>query len=335
MIEDVERVLARVRAMHEQVRAAVGERLQAVRLSGQREQASAAQGWGAGDRTYALDTLADAPLQQFVRELGAERPVILVAEGPGLLRAAPPHVSGQSPNPQALRFIVDPIDGTRALMHDLRPAWVLTGVAPDHGEATRLSQVELAVQTELPTTGAASYHVLRALRGQGATLARHDVLTGEQLDETPLRVRDGLPLDNGFFSFTRYLPDERPYVTALEQRFLERAVPALGLDGHLLYEDQWLCTAGQLFLLATGRYRLLADLRATLARRHGLSGFAVKPYDVGTLLIFQEAGVPVTDASGAELDAPLDTETALDVLAYGSEAHRVAFEPHLQTALRG
>jgi hypothetical protein len=216
----------------------------------------------------------------------------------------------------------------------MRSAWVLTGVAPDGGPATRLSDVTFALQTELPTTSAAIYHVLTAERGRGATIARHDVRTGELLDERSLRADPNAPIDNGFFSFTRYLPAERPFVWALEQAFLERALPELGLDPRLLYEDQYLCTAGQLFLLATGRYRLLADLRARLALRTNVAGFSAKPYDLSTLLIFEEAGVIVHDADGRPLDAPLDTETALDVIAYGSETARQAFEPHLRAALR-
>ena len=48
------------------------------------------------------------------------------------------------------RVIVDPIDGTRGLMYQKRPAWILTGVAPNRGEATSLADIELAVQTEIP-----------------------------------------------------------------------------------------------------------------------------------------------------------------------------------------
>ena len=42
----------------------------------------------------------------------------------------------------------------------------------------------------------------------------------------------------------------------------------------------------------------------------------------------------VHDADGRPLDAPMDTETALDVVAYGSEQARRAFEPHLRAALK-
>lgn len=326
---DATALLDDVRSLHEAIRVAVAERLELARSGGDRRLASEPGEEGAGDLGYALDAVADAPLEAFVARVGARRPVTLVAEGPGESSAAPEG----SASAAGVRVLVDPVDGTRPLMLDMRSAWVLTGVAPDRGPTTRLSDVTLAVQTELPTTGAAVYHVLTAERGRGATMARHDVRTGALLDEGPLRVHPEAPLDNGFFSFTRYLPAERPFVWALEQAFLERALPALGLDPRLLYEDQYLCTAGQLFLLATGRYRLLADLRARLAQRTDVAGFSAKPYDLSTLLIFEEAGVVVHDAEGRPLDAPLDTETALDVVAYGSERVRAAYEPHLRAAL--
>lgn len=352
-----ERLLRDVRQLHEEIRAEVAERLTRARSERGDRLTSRPGGWGAGDRSYALDEAADAALAGFLARVGARRPLTLVAEGPGVQHASPPRAAPEAPAhdggthdtavhaaeasdaaPEAggpLRVIVDPIDGTRPLMHDMRSAWVLTGVAPDRGEHTRLSQIELAVQTELPTTSAAEYRVLMARRGGGATLARHDVRSGECLEQRALLVDDELPLDNGVFSFVRYLPVERPLVAALEQRFLERAVPALSLDPHLLYDDQYLCTAGQLFLAATGRYRLLADLRAWLGARHGLANFAVKPYDLATLLVFTEAGLPVFDAQGAPLDGPLDTDTPMSVVAYGNASMRAAFAPHLRAAMEG
>ena len=49
-------------------------------------------------------------------------------------------------------WVLDPIDGTRCIMHDKRSAWVLAGIAPQKGEATRLSDIVAASMTELPTT---------------------------------------------------------------------------------------------------------------------------------------------------------------------------------------
>ncbi len=322
-------LLAATRELHEDIRRGVAERLAAARRAQDPTLADRPGDWGAGDISYALDEPAEAAVTDFVERLARRHPVTLVCEGPGLVaHAGPP--GGDAP---AVRAIVDPVDGTRSLMHDMRSAWALTGIAPDRGDATRLSDVEVAVQTELPTTSAGVYHVLTAVRGAGARIARHDVATGALLEERALVAPRALTLDNGYLAFTRYLAVERPVVAELERCFLDRALAAHGLDPRLVYDDQYLCSAGQLFLVTTGRYRMLADLRGWLRATRGIENFTAKPYDLAALLVYREAGVPVLDAEGRPLDAPLDTETALSVLAWPNETLREAFEPHLRAAM--
>jgi len=324
---DADILLPIVRSFHEDVRGRVAALLAEARETGRPGLASRPGKWGAGDMTFALDDEAGRALQAFGDALGQHGSAVIVAEGPGERR----HGAGGAP---FVRALVDPVDGTRPLMQEMRSAWVLTGLAPDGGAATRLSDIEIAVQTELPTNTAAVYHVASAQRGAGATIARHDVITGDELDVRPLRVHEELPLDNGTFSFTRYLPAGRVIAAELEQRFLEAAIAAHDIDPHLIYDDQYLCSSGQLFLVTTGRYRMLADLRGWLGARHGIATFAAKPYDLAALLIYEEAGVTVLDAAGQPLDAPCDTETPLDVVAFGNETLRRAYWPLLAELLR-
>ncbi|MCB9897887.1 MAG: hypothetical protein H6825_07785 [Planctomycetes bacterium] len=324
---DREFLLTRTRALHEEIRVAVAERLERARAVERPELASEPGAQGAGDVTYALDELAEEPLRRFVDAVAERQPVTLVAEGPGVI------VSSGGGRGAPVRALVDPVDGTRSIMHDMRSAWALTGIAPDRGDETRLSQVEVAVQTELPTTSAAVYHVLTAVRGGGATIARHDVRTGRELERRPLRVRAHVPLENGYLCFARYLAAERPLVAELERGFLERAIAAHSLDPRLLYDDQYLCSAGQLHCVVTGRYRMLADLRGWLRETTGVANFTAKPYDLAALLVYEEAGVPVLDAAGRPLDAPFDTETPLSVVAFANAQVRAALEPHLRAAM--
>lgn len=325
---DAAALLAATRRMHEVIRAGVTSCLADARRAGDPTVANQPGAWGAGDISYALDLPAEAAIEAFGNDLARTHPVTLVCEGPGVVEHR-----GVGGGP-ALRAIIDPVDGTRSLMHDMRSAWALTGIARDRGEATRLSDIEVAVQTELPTSTAAVYHVMTAVRGQGARIARHDVTTGAVIEEAPLLAPQDLPLDNGYLAFTRYLAVERPLVAQLEQLFLDSALPAHGLDPRLIYDDQYLCSAGQLFLVTTGRYRMLADLRGWLRETRGLRNFTAKPYDLAALLIYREAGVLVQDAAGDPLDAPLDTETALSVLAWPNETLRAAFQPHLLAAMQ-
>ena len=324
---DADVLLPIVRSFHEDVRGRVGALLTEARETGRPGLLSQPGKWGAGDMAFALDEEAERALQAFGENLARHGPAVIVAEGPGERR----HGASGAP---FVRALVDPVDGTRPLMQEMRSAWVLTGLAPDGGAATRLSDIEIAVQTELPPSTAGVYHVLSARRGAGATIARHDVITGEELDVRPLRVHEELPLDNGTFSFTRYLPAGRALAAELEQRFLEAAIATHGLDPHLIYDDQYLCSSGQLFLVTTGRYRMLADLRGWLGERHGIANFTAKPYDLAALLVYEEAGVTVLDAAGQPLDAPCDTETPLDVVAFGNETLRRAYWPLLAELLR-
>lgn len=337
-------LLAATRRMHEAIRQRTSALLERARLANQPDLASAPGPWGFGDLSYPLDEEAEDALEDFGQEVGARQPLVLIAEGPGMKRYGAMEgegggsgAAGAAPRGigPAIRVLIDPVDGTRSLMHDMRSAWALTGIAPDRGEATRLSDCVLAVQTELPTTSAGIYHVLWAERGKGATIARHEVATGRELERRPLVATSVDRIDNGYLCFERFLPVERPLVADLESRFLARAIEAFDLSPRLLYDDQYLCSAGQLFLVATGRYRMLADLRGWLARTRGIDNFTSKPYDLSTLLIWNEAGVPVLDDELAPLDAPMDTETKLSVIAFANEELRRKLAPLLRAVMAG
>lgn len=328
LLAQAPRLLAETRALHEVVRRDVAALLERARATGNGELASLPGAWAAGDLSYAIDEPAEAALEAYGEALGRRHPVTLISEGPGL------KTYGAGAPGAPVRVIVDPVDGTRSIMHDMRSAWVLTGIAPDRGDATRLSDCIVAVQTELPVTSAGIYHVLTAIAGQGATIARHDTRTGALIDSRPLRASTEARVDNGYLCFTRFLPVERTAIAALEATFLERIIPALDLSPRLLYDDQYLCNAGQMFFVTTGRYRLLADLRGWLGRTRGLANFTSKPYDMAALLVYREAGIPVLDEHFAPFDAPLDTETRLSIIAFANEALRRALQPHLEAVLR-
>ena len=320
-------LLASIRRFHEAIRSGVSRCLADARRAKNPALANEPGVWGAGDISYALDRPAEAAIEAFADDVARTNPVTLVCEGPGVIQRPG---TGSGP---ALRAIIDPVDGTRSLMHDMRSGWALTGIARDRGELTRLSDIEVAVQTELPTTTAGVYHVLTAIAGQGARIARHEVATGALIEEGPFVAPRKVPLENGYLAFTRYLAVERPLIARLEQQFLDGALTEHGIDPRLVYDDQYLCSAGQLFLVTTGRYRMLADLRGWLRETRGIENFTAKPYDLAALLIYREAGAIVVDAAGDDLDAPLDTETSLSVVAWPNESLRTAFEPHLRTAM--
>ena len=131
---------------------------------------------GPGDTIFQIDKVSEELLlAQLEREAGAIGGIVLVAEGlPGGELLLP---RGSS-KPGAWRFIIDPIDGTRGIMYQKRSAWVLGAVAPNRGEQTRLGDVLLAAQTEIPTLKQHLCDELWAVRGHGANLERFNHLTG-------------------------------------------------------------------------------------------------------------------------------------------------------------
>src|SRR5262245_5775937 len=137
MIRDAARLLDRLRAIHAAIRDAVVADCERSAL----EQSSAVVGDDAGDTIFAIDRVSEDALLHHFEALSHDWPLLLVAEGLGK--------SGRRVLPDGARpeivVIVDPIDGTRGLMYQKRPGWILSGVAPYAGENARLSTIEMAL----------------------------------------------------------------------------------------------------------------------------------------------------------------------------------------------
>src|SRR5215218_3969089 len=93
----------------------------------------------AADTIYQIDTVVEPLLEDFCREWSKTTPLVLIAEGiedeHGVegIKVFP---EGSREEDAKIRLIVDPIDGTRMIMYDKRPAWALAGVAPNRGANT-------------------------------------------------------------------------------------------------------------------------------------------------------------------------------------------------------
>ena len=81
------------------------------------------------DTIYRIDRMTEGSVSGMVRW-----PLARTVAGHLVMEGLEDHTVRSSPSEPAgkrrLKIIVDPIDGTRGLIHDKRPAWVLTGVAP-------------------------------------------------------------------------------------------------------------------------------------------------------------------------------------------------------------
>jgi fructose-1,6-bisphosphatase/inositol monophosphatase family enzyme len=285
-----------------------------------------------GDTIYAIDRVAEHVL---VEEIGRtvatrEAPVLLVAEGLPGGEVIVPEGAGS----RAVRWviIVDPIDGTRGLMYQKRPGWILTGVAAGPGPRT-LADIELAVQTEIPLVKQHLSDELWAVRGRGASALRFNRLTGESVRLDP-HPSTAATIAHGFAMISRFFPGHRAELAAIDDEVAEAVTGPPQPGKALSFEDQYISTGGQLYELMAGHDRFVADLRPLFERqRAGGAALCCHPYDLCTELIARELGVRVTDERGGPLRAPLDVTSDVAWVGYANQALKAQIEPHLHRAL--
>lgn len=281
-------------------------------------------GQGAGDLTFGLDEATEAAVTQWFEETAQAAPLSLFTEDTGWRHRGP---EGEVPDFDhgGPRIVIDPVDGTRNLMMDLRSAWCVVALAPPGTTIPTQGEVVCGVVRELPDSRAATWRTLIATRGQGCQLE----VGGE---ERPLVVDDDGRMDHGYFPFFAFHPRIRPAVTRLGAAVFER-LEAEGVDTATCFDDQYISSGGQLALITLGTYRAVVEPRGFLAERLGPTQ-TCKPYDVaGAILCAQEAGSIVHGLDGEPLDFPLDESTAVSFCAFHNEATRARFFPHLQAAL--
>ena len=338
MIRDLERLLAQLRALHDDIRRTVVAQAEQAssealaRVEDDSEQAS--------DTIFAIDRVSEERLVAFFEhESAPERPLMLIAEGLhdtgfGEGRLVLPR--GCATDDAEVCILVDPIDGTRPYMYQKRSAWILTGVAPNHGADTRLRDIECALQTEIPLVKQHLSDELWAMRGGGLCAERYNRLTGER---RPLILRPSGATDiaQGFATVCRFFPGMREELAAIDEEIMREALGPVRKGRAACFEDQYISSGGQLYELIAGHDRVTMDLRPLvepmLARQGRALGVCAHPYDLSTLLLAEEAGVIVTDGAGQPLDAPLDVSTDVAWIGYANSAIRALVEPALHRAL--
>jgi len=231
------------------------------------------------------------------------------------------------------RIVIDPIDGTRNLMTDLRSAWTVVGLAGAGAEQPTMKDVELGIVSEIPDSRAARYRVFAAERGRGCQFAER-ALDDPSAAFVPWQVDADDRADFGYFVFFGYSPDLRPFVTQRAARFFEALASEESADTRHCFDDQYISSGGLLALLTLGSHRLVVELRALIAEREGRPFVSAKPYDIaGAVLCAQEAGCVVTKLDGSALDFPLDVVTGVDFVGFANAATAERLRPHLRHAL--
>jgi len=302
------------------------------------EMRSAVHKEGEDDTIYQIDKDVEDILVPLL-EAQAEQldGILLLAEGVGedTNGVALPH--GRTPQSCALLVMIDPIDGTRNIMYDKRSAFFLAAVAPNKGKNTKLSDVEVAVMTELSTSRMYMSDTLYAIKGKGAKAFTRNLLTQEVTTKeiTPSKSKT---IYGGFASIAKFFPPGRDILAKIEDLLIERVIPEYPEGKTVVFEDQYISTGGQIYELLMGHDRFIADIRGTLFakfKREGKRiGHICHPYDICTALIATETGVVITDATGKTLDCPLDLLSDVDWIGYANPHIRNEVEHHFLTLLR-
>src|SRR5213594_4235843 len=331
-----ERLLEPIVSIHERIRAAAVDACARAATEQLAAVAADASDMAGGDTIYAIDRLGEDSLVQGLTELAREEPLCLVAEGlPGDSVVLPPDARETDCR---WRLLVDPIDGTRGLMYQKRSAWILTGVAPNRGPSpgTRLRDIVLAVQTEIPLVKQHLSDQLWALRGRGMEARRYNRLSGAR-ERVTLRPSRADTIAHGFATIVRFFPGARDVLAAVDDEVVQALVPPTP-GRAACFEDQYASTGGELYELMAGHDRLVADLRPlvqSVRAAQGLPlGLCCHPYDLCSALIAEEAGVILRDPSGAPVDAPFELAADVAWVGYANERLRALVEPVLQGALR-
>jgi fructose-1,6-bisphosphatase/inositol monophosphatase family enzyme len=330
--------LERLVDLSDRVRAAARGALIGAIAKGSLDELSRQAGTGAGDVTYGIDVPAEDAVSEWFEEVARSSSLSLLTEDAGWRHRGP---DGQGRvreldgfNHGGPRISVDPIDGTRMLMNDLRPAWSVIGLAGKGAGAPKLSEIQIGILSEIPDSRAAKYRRLVASRGKGCRFEERVLADDRVVAERKLDAGSDDRVDHGLFPFFRYMPDQRPEIAAIEAAFFARIAEKAGADVRACWDDQYVSNGGQLALLAMGTYRMIADLREWLARKRGRPTLTGKPYDIaGAVICAEEAGCVVTSVDGSKLDITLDANTPVGFVGWANAATARRLSQHLSAAI--
>ncbi|MBO6586238.1 MAG: hypothetical protein JJ953_09060 [Gracilimonas sp.] len=267
-----------------------------------------------GDISYSIDVKAINIVIDFFKRNPFPGGCILVGEGIG------EKIFTKVGTTPKYKLIIDPIDGTREIMYDKRSAWILTGVAPNKGPETNLEDIFLSIQTEIPVIKQDLFSFVSAEKNKGAFEEVYNANTLEPVsDRKKLTSSSAADLSHGYAVFVNFFPGAKTHISQIEEQFLSKVL--IEEQGNaLVFSDQYLSTGGQIFLLASGKYRMVADLRNSISSQHDLDNIlCCHPYDLCTFLIAREAGCIISSPKDKNLNYNLSTSLDIDWIGFANK----------------
>ena len=330
--EEAERLRALLCAMQDSIQRSVIRSRDATSI----DESSRIEAVTEADTVYHIDAVSESAILAWFREYWPrELSTLVVMEGlPDSVAVVFPEET--PPEDARFRCIIDPIDGTRGLMYDKRSAWILAGIAPNRGPATSLGDIEVAAMTELPVVKQRLADQISAVRGYGpagVTSVRVCLDTGAS-SPLPLQPSRAVDLHHGFVGVSKFFPAGKVLLSQFEEALYRRLYGPGQLGELAIFEDQYICSGGQLYALIAGRDRLIVDLRPFAHREAGHRGaMSCHPYDVCTALILSELGGCVEHPDGSPLSSPLDTTTSVAWVGFANRRLAEHVRPALAEAL--
>ncbi len=275
------------------------------------------------DTIFALDVYAETDLIEDITELFSPFcELTLVCEGEEAHGGHPIPCSNPENVHTKVTLILDPVDGTRGLLYSKRSAWILSAIAPNMNcKQPTLQQIEIALQTEIPTMRSNLSDQLLAIRGQGVQARTQNLENGTSKKFRP-QPTSSPTIKGGFSTVCRFFPPGRKELADLDD-VMHQEILGAAPGRALVFEDQYLSTGGQVYQLAMGKDRFVADLRGTLNQYRRDCGKAealtCHPYDICTFLVATELGVMITMPDGSPLNYPLDTLSQVSWLGFANQ----------------
>jgi fructose-1,6-bisphosphatase/inositol monophosphatase family enzyme len=309
--------------MHEEIRKAVRDELSS------KDQAvlSSESGIGAGDVSYHIDVRPERIVERSFKDPPAA--VVVICEGLGRL------VFPSSAQEQDAEWcvIVDPLDGSREIAYSKRSAWILSGVAPVRPVPT-LADIAWALQTEVPPLTQTTSVMLTSGSGHQAemqTCSLTSLTTGAFVPtDRALRPSEASSVRGGFAIFADYFAGSHALTGRIADWVFDKVLGKVHPGEAQVFNDQYLSSAGCLYLLASGKYRFFADIRPAIdlaaSQIDRNVGLCAHPYDLCTHTIAQQAGVILTDLQGSPLSYALATDIDCGWIGYANESIRSEME---------
>lgn len=262
----------------------------------------------AGDVSYDIDIEAENIVLEMIEEMNIGYNINLVMEGVGIKTIC------KACN-ETVTFIIDPVDGTREILYDKRSAWILTGISFNNNPG--INDIQIAIQTEIPTSKQILFSHLFSVKGQGSY---EEVYNKESfaLEKTrkPLKTSQATDIEDGYVCFPMPYPGIKIKISEIYERFCNGVFPASQINDAKVFSDEYISTGGQVYLLASGCYRIVADIRDYVQME--LKTLCCHPYDLCTILIAAEAGAVIVDHTGNDINYPLDTKTNCNWLGFAN-----------------